>query len=460
MFTKGTQNPSFPADTHPAHLRTPVYIRNGLISVALGLFLTAAALAVVRPSDSSIDLPLIHATRQSIALPKPFPAPADGFDQPFISETRIRAGDTLSALLQRLHIQEPKLQQFLAHNKNARAIYKLRPGRTLRAALDQKGHLVWLRYNHTPGASESNHYVSRWLEVEPAEGGTFIATERSAAADRQIRVAEGVITSSLFGATDAANVPDAITLQMTDILSSKIDFMQDLRHGDRFRIVYEAYSHDGIEVGTGRILALDFINRGHDHEAVWFAPTQGSGAYYDFSGRSLKGAFLRTALKFTRISSTFGMRFHPLHHTWTGHMGVDYAAPRGTPIHSTSDGTVKFIGQQNGYGNVIIIQHDKHYSTLYAHQSRFAAGLKRGEHVTQGELIGYVGTTGWATGPHLHYEFRIDNRPVDPLSAKLPIAHTLEGPERVAFERTAAGYKEQIHLLADLQSQRIQVAQR
>jgi murein DD-endopeptidase MepM/ murein hydrolase activator NlpD len=460
MFIKGTQNPSFRAGTHPAHLRTPVYLRNGLVFVALGLFLAAAALAVVSPNDTVTDLPLIHAARQNIALPMPFPAPAGGFDQPFISETQIRAGDTLSALLQRLHVQEPELQQFLAHDKNARAIYKLQPGRTLQAALDQKGDLVWLRYNHTPGTNEGGRYVSRWLEIKPAGAGRFVAAERSAAADRQIRMAEGVITSSLFGATDAADVPDAITLQMTDILGSKIDFMQDLRRGDRFRIVYEAYSHDGAEVGTGRILALDFINRTHDYEAVWFDPAQGPGGYYDFSGHSLKGAFLRTALKFTRISSTFGMRMHPLHRTWTGHMGVDYAAPSGTPIHSTSDGTVEFIGQQNGYGNVIIIRHDQHYSTLYAHQSRFAAGLKRGEHVTQGELIGYVGMTGWATGPHLHYEFRIDNHPVDPLSASLPIAHTLEGPERATFERAAAGYKEQIHLLADLQSQRIQIAQR
>ncbi|MEO6984694.1 MAG: peptidoglycan DD-metalloendopeptidase family protein [Paralcaligenes sp.] len=460
MFIKGTQNPSFLAGAHPAHLRTPVYLRNGLVFVALGLFLAAAALAVVNPNNPVTELPLIHAVRQNIALPRPFPAPTNNFGKPFISETQIRAGDTLAALLQRLHIQEPELLQFLAQDKNARAIYKLQPGRTLQAALDEEGHLVWLHYNHTPGTSESGRYESRWLEVKPAGEGKFTATERSVAADRQIRVAEGVITSSLFGATDAANIPDAITLQMTDILSSKIDFMQDLRHGDSFRIVYEAYSHNGTEVGTGRILALDFINRTHDYEAVWFTPADGSGGYYDFSGHSLKGAFLRTALQFTRISSTFGMRLHPLHGKWTGHMGVDYAAPSGTPIHSTSDGTVEFVGRQDGYGNVIIIRHDQHYSTLYAHQSRFAAGLKRGEHVTQGEIIGYVGMTGWATGPHLHYEFRVDNKPVDPLSASLPVAHTLTGAERVTFEHMVAGYKEQIHLLADLQSQRIQIAQR
>ncbi|WP_370635858.1 peptidoglycan DD-metalloendopeptidase family protein [Paralcaligenes sp. KSB-10] len=453
MFKKGTINTPSQTGMRPVRHRTSAYIRNSFLFVALGLFATAAALAVVDPNNGTTELPLIHAARQTLALPEPFPLPIGDFDTPFISETQIRPGDTLSALLQRLRIQEPRLQQFLAHDKNARAIYKLQPGRTLQAALDKDGRLVWLRYNHTPGTNENGHFVSKWLEVKPDGKGQFAAAERSEAADTQIRVAEGVISSSLFGATDAADIPDAITLQMTDILGSKIDFMQDIRRGDRFRIIYESYSHDGMEVGAGRILALEFINRDHPYEAVWFDPKDSSGAYYDFSGHSLKGAFLRTALKFTRISSTFGMRMHPLHRTWTGHQGVDYAAPKGTPIHSTSDGVVEFMGQKNGYGNVIIIKHGKHYSTLYAHQSRFASGLKQGETVEQGQLIGYVGATGWATGPHLHYEFRVDNRPIDPLSVNLPIAHTLEGPELKTFEHSVASYREHIHLLAELQSQ-------
>jgi len=431
--------------------RAPVYIRNGLAFVALGLFAGAAALAVVQPGSIESTVPLVYQARQSLPLPDPFPSVADRYSAPFISETQIRRGDTLAALLQRLHVQDPGLQQFLTHDKQARSIYKLYPGRTLQAARDRDGNLVWLRYNHTPASGEGDGYVSKWLEVEPAGDGKFSAAERSAPTDTQVRVAEGRIDTSLFGATDAVGIPDAVTLQMTDILGSKIDFLQDLRRDDHFRVIYESHSHEGRNVAAGRILALEFTNGSRTYNAVWFAPGQGSGHYYDFDGRSLKGAFLRTALKFTRISSTFGMRMHPIHRKWIGHKGVDYAARSGTPIHATADGTVEFIGRQNGYGNVIILKHNAHYSTLYAHQSKFARGLRKGARVQQGELIGYVGSTGWATGPHLHYEFRVNGRPVDPLSVDLPVARVLEGPELKAFKQTMATYKEHIQLIAGLQ---------
>src|SRR5690606_19206536 len=295
-----------------------------------------------------------------------------------------------------------------------------------------------------------------------ADGG-FSAQERTTAAIRETRIAEGEITSSLFGAADQAQIPDAITMEMVDILGSRIDFLKDLRKGDRFRIVYDAYMHDGEEVGTGHIRALEFINRGKTYSAVWFQKGQESGGYYDFSGASLKGAFLRTAIKYTRISSRFGMRMHPIHKHWSGHKGVDYAAPSGTPIHATADGTVQFIGWQNGYGRVIILKNSGKYSTVYAHQSRFAKGLKKGDRVQQGQLIGYVGSTGWATGPHLHYEFRINNRPVDPLAVDLPVARTLGPTDRDAFASVAAQYRSHIDFLAriqDAQDDGAQVAQR
>src|SRR5690606_13377038 len=227
-----------------------------------------------------------------------------------------------------------------------------------------------------------------------------------------------------------------------------------------FRIIYETYSHQGHDVGAGRILALEFQNRDKTYEAVWFAPQGESGSYYDFSGASLKGAFLRTALKFTRISSTFGMRKHPVHGVWRGHKGVDYAAPSGTPIHATADGVVEFKGRQNGYGNTIILKHHNGYSTLYAHQSRYAKGLTKGDKVSQGQLIGYVGSTGWATGPHLHYEFRVNNKPIDPLSVDLPVARTLDKSQRKAFDQTVAQYQDHMQFLASMQEDDLQVAGR
>jgi murein DD-endopeptidase MepM/ murein hydrolase activator NlpD len=448
MFRKGTPGTPSYRHTQTARGRGSRLLRNGLVLVALGLFAGAAALAVVKPPES----PPMYQARHTLDLPDPFPQPLGDFSAPFISETQIRRGDTLAALLQRLKVQEKGLQQFLIQNKDARSIYKLYPGRNVQVAHDQDGQLAWLRYNHTPGVSDNGKYVSRWLEVAPDGDGGFIASEKSQSADMQIRIAESEIETSLFGATDAAGIPDAVTLQMTDVLGSKIDFMQDLRRGDRFRIIYESYSHDGREIGVGRILALEFINRGKAYEAVWFSPEKQSGSYYDFSGGSLKGAFLRSALKFTRISSTFGMRKHPVHGGWRGHKGVDYAAASGTPIHATADGVVDFVGRQNGYGNVIILKHHNSISTLYAHQSSFAKGIKKGQAVSQGQLIGYVGATGWATGPHLHYEFRINKQPVDPLSVDLPVARTLDAKQRNAFDQTVAQYREHIHLLTDLQN--------
>ncbi|MBF6616356.1 MAG: M23 family metallopeptidase [Candidimonas sp.] len=454
MFKKGNNGTPSYRHTLSAH-RTRNLFRNGLVLIALGLFAGAAALAVVKPPEA----PPVYQANQPLALPNPFPEPLSS-STPYISETQIRRGDTLAALLQRLRIQQPGLQQFLVQNKDARSIYKLYPGRSIQAALDKDGQLQWLRYNHTPGAQDNGQYVSRWLEITPDDAGGFSATEQSQPADMQVRIAESEIKSSLFGATDEADIPDAITMQMTDILGSKIDFIRDLRQGDRFRIIYESYSHDGREIGVGRILALEFINKKKTYEAVWFSPDGDSGSYYDFEGRSLKGAFLRTALKFSRISSTFGMRKHPVHGGWRGHKGVDYAAPTGTPIHATADGVVSFKGSQNGYGNTIILTHHNGYSTLYAHQSRFAKGLQKGDRVQQGQLIGYVGATGWATGPHLHYEFRVNKTPVDPLSVDLPVARTLEKSHRLAFEKAVAQYQEHIHLLTTLQDSDTQVASR
>ena len=443
MSEKGIpETPSLRAAAR-AHRKPFHLVRKGLLLVALGLFGTAGALAVVQPAEK----PQVYTAQSVLPLPKIEALSDTVSSDPFISETVIRRGDTLADLLQRLHVQEAGLLPFLIKEPAARSIYKLYPGRVIRAALDHEGRMVSLRYDHTPGVRHEGKFLSRWLEITPNDDGGFTAVEHEKAADTQIRVAEGEISTSLFGATDAAGIPDHITFQMVEILSSKIDFMKDLRKGDRFRIVYETYSHDGREVGAGRVLALEFLNKDKAYDAVWFAPESSSGGYYDFDGRSLKGAFLRNALKFTRISSTFGGRRHPVHGGWRQHKGVDYAAPSGTPIHATADGVIKFAGWQRGYGTTIIIEHHNGISTLYAHQKGFAKGIKKGTRVSQGDHIGYVGSTGWSTGPHLHYEFRVNNKPVDPLSIDLPVARTLEPAERKQFEVVMAQYRDHIQLL-------------
>ncbi len=430
------------------------HITRSLLLAAAGLFITAGALAVVKPAAPPEPVYQAHTTLQL--------SPLDDLQEsaaPYIVSARIRNGDTVGDVLDRLGVQEPGLLSFLIQSKEARSIYKLFPGLSLQAALDNQGNLVWLRYNHTRGTQTAEGVQSGWLEIRPDGQGGFSAHEQSQPAVAETRVAEGIISHSLFGAADQAGVPDAVTLDMVEILGSRIDFLKDLRQGDSFRIVYDIYKHDGADAGAGKVRALEFINKGKTYSAVWFEGSEGKGAYYDFSGASLKGAFLRNSIKFTRISSRFGMRKHPIHKSWTGHKGVDYAAPAGTPIRATADGTVQFIGQQRGYGNVIILKNHGQYSTLYAHQSKFAPGLKKGSKVQQGQVIGYVGATGWATGPHLHYEFRINNQPVDPLAVKLPVARSLQASERPAFEQLLAQYQPQIEMLGKLQESRIQLAQ-
>jgi murein DD-endopeptidase MepM/ murein hydrolase activator NlpD len=451
-----SQHNATPNATSPATTATPPqpphsshWIRHTILTCAVAMSGAAAALGMVQ-NGSLTDLPATSRVQTVLTVAHSdmqvsLPAAA-----PYFSETRIRPGDTLAAVLQRLNLDVPGLQAFLTHDPSARSIYKLYPGRSVQAATDANGTLKWLRYIHTPGTDAGGEVVTRLLSVN-AQGSGFTASEQTEKTTSQTRIASGTIHSSLFSATDAAGIPDSVTSQMADILSSKVDFLHNLRDGDQFRVVYETRSHEGRYAGAGRVLALEFINQGKAFNAVWFDPDGHQGAYYDFSGSNLKGAFLRTALQFTRISSTFGMRLHPLHGRWEGHKGVDYAAPSGTPIHTVADGTIEYAGWQNGYGNVIIIKHFGNYSTVYAHQSAFAAGVHTGEKVTQGELIGYVGQTGWATGPHLHYEFRIDDKPVDPLSVDLPIARPLEPAQLRQFAQAVAPYKDQIELLTQLQ---------
>lgn len=425
------------------------WFKRTLLACTVALFGGAAALGMV-PHPDVTDLPPVRQIQSELTLASNQMHVSESTPAPYISETRIRPGDTLAAVLQRLDLDVPGLQVFLTHDPSARSIYKLYPGRVVQAATDEQGNLQWLRYIHTPGNEADGQIVTRMLNVA-AQGDSFKAEEITEATARETRVAIGTIRSSLFAATDAAGVPDSVTLQMADILSSKIDFLRDLRQGDQFRVVYETRSHDGHYAGAGRVLALEFISEGKSHNAVWFDPDGKHGSYYDFDGSNLKGAFLLTALKFTRISSTFGMRMHPIHGRWIGHKGVDYAAPSGTPIHSVADGTVEFAGWQNGYGNIVVIKHFGKLSTAYGHQSAFAEGLRKGDKVAQGQVIGYVGQTGWATGPHLHYEFRIDDQQVDPLSVDLPVARPLDPNEAQQFAKAVAPYRAQIELLTQLQ---------
>jgi murein DD-endopeptidase MepM/ murein hydrolase activator NlpD len=261
------------------------------------------------------------------------------------------------------------------------------------------------------------------------------------------------ITSTLFAATDSSldgtRLPDSISAQIVEMFSTNIDFRSDVKRGDSFNVVYETFWQDGEFVRAGRILAGEFTNRGTTYQSVWFedpASKQGGG-YYSFDGKSLKKAFLKSPLEFSRISSGFSMRVHPISGNWKAHKGIDFAAATGTPIRASGDGVVDSVGSQNGYGNVVVLKHWANYSTAYAHMSRFASGLKKGQKVSQGDVIGYVGTTGWSTGAHLHYEFRVGGVAQDPSKLNVQAQAPLTAAELGRFRMVSADMMHRFTLL-------------
>ena len=257
----------------------------------------------------------------------------------------------------------------------------------------------------------------------------------------QTRLGSGSIRSSLWAATDDAQLPDAIATQLIEIFSADLDFHRELRRGDSFSVVFEALTADDQPItwneATGRILAAEFVSHGRQLQAVWFQePGKGKGAYFGPDGKSRQRSFLASPLAFSRITSGFAQRFHPILQNWRAHNGVDYSAPTGTPVRAVGEGVVELAGRQNGYGNVVQLMHANGKSTLYAHLSRI--DVRMGQRVEQGQAVGAVGATGWATGPHLHFEFRINGQFQDPLTiARASEAMHIDGAAKTRFEATA-----------------------
>ncbi len=340
-------------------------------------------------------------------------------------EERVQRGDTIGSLLVRAGVDDAGAMQFLRTHPDARPLYQLRPGRPVHVAIDNEGDLVALKFRTGTG---------EMLTIE-RRGDGFRAARAAPVEDVRTTLRTGEIRSSLFGAADEAGIPDAITLALADVFAGDIDFYHDLRRGDRFTVLYETRYVDGEPIGTGRILAAEFVNRGATQRAFFWRDPDGNEGYFTEDGKNRRTAFLRSPMEFSRVTSGFSLsRFHPILKTWRAHQGIDYAAPTGTPIRATADGVVTFAGAQGGYGNAVFVRHHGSFSTVYGHLSRFSAIAKTGMRVRQGDTIGYVGSTGWATGPHLHYEFRIGGEPRNPLTVALPTAPPV-APERLATFR-------------------------
>lgn len=274
----------------------------------------------------------------------------------------------------------------------------------------------------------------RTLNVRRTANG-FEADTFTAELEHRQRQTAGVINNSLFVDGQKAGMSDRMIMEMAQLFGYDIDFALDLQRGDRFSLVYEDLYKGGVKLRDGDILAAEFVNRGKVYRAVRHIDSEGHAAYYTPKGESLKKAFIRTPLDFARISSPFNpKRRHPILNTIRAHKGVDYAARSGTPIKAVGDGKVVSVGVKGGYGRTVVLQHGQQYQTLYAHMSRFRPGLHAGSRVEQGQIIGYVGASGLATAPHLHYEFRINGVHVNPVTVPLPRANPIDASQLAEFK--------------------------
>lgn len=318
-----------------------------------------------------------------------------------------RSSDTPESLLRRLGLIDADAAKFLRKNPLAKQALS-QPGRSVVAEADghqrlSQLHVRWLN-------KESDTFFQR-LAIKRTDKGLQAALETSPM-NTSLRMTGGTVSRSLYDAADEARLPDAVVAQLTQIFSNQIDFHRTLRKGARFSVVYEVLEADGEPVRTGRVLTAEFNNGSKTYEAVWHQEPGQKGNYYSLDGKSLSRTYLASPVAFSRKTSGFAIRLHPIFQTRKAHLGVDYAAPTGTPAQTVGDGVVEFAGVQGGFGNMVIVRHGNNHSTVYAHLSRIH--VRKGQTVQKGQNIGAVGSTGWSTGPHLHFEFRVNGKHVDP----------------------------------------------
>ncbi len=402
----------------------------------------AFAVAALDPDPSTLPV------RQVLELVKPLPVSEQlqalnvhSFNL-FRSDVT-RTNDTIEALLARLGVDDMQAALYLRNDPTVRAHLLGRGGRAVTAEASDTHGLNRLTARWAP---EDDGTFKR-LVVRRGPRGQFATHTETAPLVAATRMGSATIRTSLFAAADEARIPDSVISQFVQIFSGDIDFHRSLRTGDRFNVVYESLEADGEPLRTGRVLSVEFMNKGKLHQAVWFQEQGAKGAYYTPDGKSLESSYLASPMEFSRVTSNFAMRFHPILHQWKAHLGTDYGAASGTPVRVVGDGVVEFAGEQNGFGNVVIVKHSASDQTLYAHLSRM--DVRTGQSVTQGQRIGAVGATGWATGPHLHFEFRVNGAHRDPvMMARHSDAAAMSAAARPAFERVARVMRAQLEAAA------------
>jgi murein DD-endopeptidase MepM/ murein hydrolase activator NlpD len=433
-----------------------------LVAIVAALMLcgTGATFAVANLAPDASDLPVRTVVEQVQSLPSPAAVDTLAVDAMRLYRSDVtRSTDTAETLLKRLGVVDPAAAAFLRANPLVQQNLLGRAGRNVTLEASGNNNLVQLRARWSP---EDDGMFKRITVSKAADG--FQSSIETLPLTASSRLASGTIASSLFAATDESRIPDSVAAQVAEIFSGDIDFHRALRKGDRFSVVYEALEGDGEPLRAGRVLSAEFVNAGKLFQAMWFQEPTTTGAaaaaashnltkggYYNLAGESLRRSYLASPLEFSRVSSGFKMRFHPILQTWRAHLGVDYAAPTGTAVRSVGDGTVEFAGVQNGFGNVVMVKHHNNNTTVYAHLSRIF--VKKGQSIGQGQNLGAVGATGWATGPHLHFEFRVNGVHHDPLtiarqSEAVPVAPAF----KPLFEAAAVQVRAQLAAAASMQS--------
>ena len=411
--------------------RYPKHVAAVLASTLLGAGGATYALATLAPDPANLT---VQEILEVVRLPEQGAILAQkGPELTLFRSDITRSTDTADSLLRRLGVDDPAAANFLRTDPVARLLLG-RSGRNINAEMTDQNTLRKLSARWSP--EDDGQFKRLVIELSPTG---FISRLETAALTASTRLASGTIQSSLFAATDEARIPDAIAIQVAEMFAGDIDFHRALRKGDRFSVVYETLEGDGEPLRSGRVLSAEFVNSGKSFQAMWFRETGAAtkGGYYTLDGQSLRRAYLASPMEFSRVTSGFKMRFHPILQTWRAHLGVDYAAPTGTLVRSVGDGNVEFAGVQNGFGNVVIVRHRNQHTTVYAHLSRIL--VHKGQNVTQGQNVGAVGATGWATGPHLHFEFRVNGQHHDPMtiarqSESVPVSATA----RPSFNQAAA----------------------
>lgn len=401
---------------------------------------TLPLLGVVTAFGIMPQTDMLSATQQTVIEEIVLPATEQStpVSTTFWRNERVQRGDTVAELLRRLNVDDAAASDYLRKNKAAEGMRQLSAGKEIQAETDANGALLALRYLNNDAEQVVIEKVGKGFKTRTLPAQT----------EQRVLIRTGEIKTNLFAATDEVGLPDPAANQLADIFGGDIDFHRDLRKGDKFTVIYEMTYINGEATRTGRILAAEFINNNHPYRAVYFQTTNDTGDYYSPEGKSMHKAFLRSPIEFSRVSSGFSKsRFHPVLNKWRAHKGVDYAAPIGTKVKVTSDGVVSFVGKQGGYGNVVMVNHQGRYSTVYGHLSRFAGGLRKGQHVGQGQVIGYVGMTGLASGPHLHYEFKLSGVQRDPLKVALPDGKPISNVQQAAFQESTRGLQERLTML-------------